>query len=264
MKKQHHEEHVDETWLIPYADMLTLLLALFIVMFAMSKIDKEKFEQLSTQLHTVFVGGSGMMQSQGASIIPLQESGGSGNSGEDGNNASEGTGQGTNESIEEGTMNEIKKELEMEIAKEGYSDKVKVTLNNNGLEIAIQDVVLFNSGNADVIEDVHPLLKHIAGMVRHLDNNIKITGHTDNVPISSGKFRSNWDLSALRAINVMNLLIEEGKLDPGKFSIQAYGEYNPKYDNSSAEGRAKNRRVEIFVVRKYPITSQPAEEATGD
>lgn len=237
-KKEHHEEHVDETWLIPYADMLTLLLALFIVMFAMSKTDQEKFKQVSEQFNIVFAGGSGVMKENGGTSVPLPQAKSS---------------TGDNVTTEENKMNEIKKVLQAESEKQGYSDKVKIDITKDGLYISMQDVILFNSGDANVVQEGAPLLLQVSKMLVNLDNNIRIVGYTDNVPIRTDKFRSNWDLSAMRAINVMNFMVESGGLRPDKLSIQAYGEFMPKFDNSTDEGRAKNRRVEIFIARQYPV-----------
>jgi chemotaxis protein MotB len=243
-KKQHHEEHVDEAWLLPYSDMLTLLLALFIVMFAMGQTDKAKFSQMSKQFNIIFSGGSGMMQTDGNSIIPMDKSGESSESGI------------SNAQMEEDKMDQIKKALEKEIEKEGNAEKVKVELDSQGLGISIQDAVLFNSGEATIIKDISPLLLNVSNMIKDLDNNVKVTGHTDNVPIKNDKFRSNWDLSAMRAINVMNFMVDSGKFNPQKISIEAYGQYSPKYDNSTDAGRAKNRRVEILVLRKFPVATE--------
>ena len=93
-------------------------------------------------------------------------------------------------------------------------------------------------------------------MIKGLDNEIKVVGYTDNVPIKNEKFRSNWELSSMRAINVMNFMVDSGKIQADKVSIQAYGEYKPKFDNTTEQGRAKNRRVEIIVVRQYPVDTQ--------
>jgi chemotaxis protein MotB len=235
-KKVHHEEHVDESWLIPYADMLTLLLALFIVMFAMGQTDKAKLQKISQEFNIIFSGGSGLMESNGTVPIP-------------GSSGAEYDTQGV---IEEDKMNEVKLKLEEEIKSKGYRDKVKVVLNKDGLEISIQDAALFNSGDADILKEFSPLLLQISTMLQKLDNDIKVVGHTDNLPIVTEKFRSNWDLSSMRAINVMRFMVDAGKLHAEKFSIQAYGQYKPKFDNSTPDGRAKNRRVEIFIERKYP------------
>jgi len=237
-KKQHHEEHADESWLLPYSDVLTLLLALFIVMFAMGQTDAAKFKAMSEQFNIIFAGGSGILESDGNSVAPTGASG---------------TEALTNTQIEENTMSEIKSTLEAEIATEGYSDRVKVGLSSEGLEISIQDAVLFNSGDAEILKDVSPLLAKISNMITGLDNEIKIVGHTDNVPIKNDKFRSNWDLSSTRAVNVMNLMVSTGKIHPEKVSIQAYGQYMPKVSNDTEAGRAQNRRVEIFIIRKYPV-----------
>lgn len=241
-KKQHHEEHMDETWLIPYADMLTLLLALFIVMFAMSKVDSDKMSRMSEQFNIIFAGGSGVIENNSSVVPPmelpdvLQKS-----------------------AIEENQMMELKSMLEEAIENAGYTDKITVALDGGGLEIAIQDIVLFRSGDAQIVDEAMPMLIKISEMLSKLDNNIKIVGHTDNVPIRNSKFRSNWDLGATRAINVMNFMVEKGGLKPDIFSIQAYGEYKPKYDNSTVEGRAKNRRVEINIDRKYPKDAAETE-----
>ena len=232
-KKVHHEEHVDETWLIPYADMLTLLLALFIVMFAMSQTDNAKFRKVSEQFNIIFSSGTGVLEQEGSGDTPLENS----------------------SIIEEDKMTEVKLSLEEEIRSKGYNDKVKVELNKDGLNISIQDAASFNSGDAEVLKEFSPLLLQISTMIKKLDNDIKVVGHTDNVPIHNEKFNSNWDLSSMRAINVMKFMIDTGKLNASKFSIQAYGEQMPKFDNSTVDGRAKNRRVEIVLVRKYPVSN---------
>lgn len=236
-KKQHHEEHVDEAWLLPYSDMLTLLLALFIVMFAMGQTDQAKLQAMSKEFNIIFAGGSGVMQQDGSSMIPMDGEGGQA--------------QVYNAKTEEDKMTEIKKRLEQEIGKEGYSDKVKVNLTSEGLEIAIQDAVLFKSGEAEILNDVSPLLSKLSDMLHDLENKVKIVGHTDNVPIRNARFRSNDDLSAIRAINVKNYMVTSTGITADRAFTEARGEYMPKYDNNTEEGRAKNRRVEIIVIRKY-------------
>ncbi|MBE6067194.1 MAG: chemotaxis protein MotB [Clostridium lundense] len=235
-KKEHHEEHVDESWLIPYGDMLTLLLALFIVMFAMSELDKAKFKSVSEDFNVIFSGGSGVMTENGSTGFVDDESK---------------PAPTADNVIEDKKMKEVMGTLQQEIKKRGYSDNVKLNLNDEGLGISIQDVVLFDSGDAGVLKGVEPLLLQISSMLKKLDNNIKIVGHTDNVPISNEKFHSNWELSAMRAINVMNFMAHAGRINTERLSIEAYAEHMPKFDNSTEKGRAQNRRVEIFVVRKY-------------
>lgn len=241
-KKEHEEEHVDETWLLPYSDMLTLLLALFIVMFAMSKVDTQKAQRLSNEFNMIVSGGSGMMKGEG-------------------NGITEGTGEGNaliseqaKGVAEQDQMVGIKNQLEENIKKDGYAGKINVNLNGEGLNISIQDTVIFNSGEANILTKFEPSLLKIAGMIKDLNNEIRISGYTDNVPIYNENFRSNWDLSYARASNVMRFLINWGNVNPSKFSLQAYGEYKPKYSNSTEEGRSKNRSVDILLVRRYTVT----------
>lgn len=238
-KKQHHEEHPDETWLLPYSDMLTLLLALFIVMFALGKVDQQKFQAISEAFNGI-MGGRHILQQEGSNQVPSETSDSS---------------ELSNTQKEENTMNQIKSMLESEISKEGYTDKVKVGLSGEGLDITIQDVVLFNSGEAEILPNVNQLLVKISGMVKGLDNRIRFVGHTDNVPISTAKYRSNMDLSAMRAINVREFMVKSGGLNPVNARAEAAGEYEPKATNGTEEGRAQNRRVEIFIVRNYPTSN---------
>lgn len=233
-KKEHHDEHVDETWLIPYADMLTLLLALFIVMFAMSKVDAEKFKKVSAGMNNAFMGGSSALgEGETPSVsdeVVL-----------------------TNGQIEEEAMTSVKKQIEDSLSSDGYADKVEVSINESGLQINIKDVILFDSAKADIKSNSNALLIDIAHAIKGLDNSIKVIGHTDNRPIHNSEFASNWDLSAMRAINIMQFMTNSGGLAPENVSIEAYGEYKPKYDNSTEEGRAGNRRVEVSIIRKYPV-----------
>lgn len=237
-KKEPREETESKGWLLPYSDMLTLLLALFIVMFAMSQVDKAKFENVSKQFNVIFAGGSGVLVGDGKNAVSKHKP------------ASAENNIGI---VEQNKMLEMKHDLEQEIKNSGYDDKIKVELNGEGLNISIQDTVLFNSGDAEILNSFYPVLNQISNMVKKLDNDIKICGYTDNVPISKSdsKFRSNWDLSYMRGSNVMNFMVNTGHISQNKFSIQAYGEYKPKYDNSTEEGRSKNRRVEIIIIRKF-------------
>lgn len=237
-KKKRHEEHADESWLLPYSDLLTLLLALFIVMFAISEVDNQKLQLISEQFNAIFSGGSGPIEQSGTTPVVTPP---------------EGSPAIDPYTVEDHQLAEIKKSIEAAIEKSGYADKVELFLNKDGLQISIRDVMLFNSGEAEILPNVSSLLLEMSKMLNTMDNRIIVVGHTDNVPIQSGKFRSNWDLSVIRAINVMNFLVDQGNLSPKRFSVQGYGEYAPKYDNSTAEGRAGNRRVEVLLIRDYPL-----------
>lgn len=238
-KKQHHEEHVDESWLIPYADVLTLLLALFIVMFAAGQTDQEKFNKMKEQFAVIFEGGGESIINGGETSIGIQ-------GGNTFLNASQAAKQ------EEEKMQKIKEDLDKQINEEGFEGKIETQINGEGLEISLQNAALFDSGQDIIKKDVKLILTSIAKMLSGLNNDIKVSGHTDNIPIYTQKFRSNWELSLSRALSVMYHLSTTTLLSEEKFVIQGYGENKPKFDNETQEGRAKNRRVEIIIVRKHP------------
>ncbi|WP_396193570.1 flagellar motor protein MotB [Fictibacillus barbaricus] len=253
-KKKHHEDHVDETWLIPYADMLTLLLALFIVLFAMSEVDAQKFKQMASAFRNEFTSGTGVMEEQ--ATIPTPDT----------NPIPKDTESIALSKEEQKQLEEAKKELEAleELQKKinSYIQSNKLTsslqtqLTENGLLITILDNALFDSGSAIVKPGSREIGKKLSELlVTTPPRNIVIAGHTDNVPINKPDIQSNWELSAFRGINFMRVLLENPGLKPNQVSASGYGEYRPKADNKTAEGRAKNRRVEVLVLPNANLKS---------
>ena len=119
-----------------------------------------------------------------------------------------------------------------------------------GLKIVINDLAFFQSGRADIRPESRPLGIALSQLLAAYPRKVTVSGHTDNVPISNSLFESNWDLSSKRALNFMKILLENNKLDPKNFSATGYGEYQPVTPNDSDTGRAKNRRVEVFILRR--------------
>lgn len=238
-KKHHHEEHIDETWLIPYADMLTLLLALFIVLFAMSQVDTKKFEMVKKALETVFKGGTGVMEN--SSSTPT-----------DGSSDTEQDMRIIEALQEAKELKELKENLDKYIAEQGLTKQVETKIASEGLQISFHDAALFASGKADLRPEAFRVLDTISRLLESQTNEIRIAGHTDNLPIHTAEFPSNWDLSAKRSLNVMKHILNNKNLDPSRFTAVGYGEYRPKEPNTTEEGRAQNRRVEVLIIRKYP------------
>jgi chemotaxis protein MotB len=249
-KKKHHEEHIDETWLIPYADMLTLLLALFIVLFAVSSVDAHKFEQLAKSFNLAFTGGEGIMEFPSPTRTPDTD-----------NSVTKPPDDPTpdKDQLEEKIdlarqqdfleLQELKKKIDQYIKENQLSLSLKTELTQDGLLITILDNALFSSGSAEIRPGARKLAAEISKLlVTDPPRHVTIAGHTDNRPISTTQFRSNWDLSAMRAINFMKVLLENNDLEPPRFSSTAYGEYRPVATNSTDEGRAKNRRVEVLIL----------------
>ncbi|NOL32277.1 flagellar motor protein MotB [Bacillus altitudinis] len=242
-KKHDHEDHVDESWLIPYADLLTLLLALFIVLFASSSIDAAKYEQMAKSFNVVFTGGTGVMdQSSMQSTEETENSNQTKKSAEDEEEAKA-------KARDQAVLTKVKKQVDSFIADKKLGSKLETKLTDEGLLITIEDSIFFDSGRAVIRSQDVPLAKEISKLlVINPARDIVISGHTDNVPIRNSEFESNWYLSAIRAVNFLNILLENNNLDQENFSTKGYGEFKPIASNDTAEGRSKNRRVEVLIL----------------
>ncbi|MFV8828871.1 flagellar motor protein MotB [Alkalihalobacterium sp. APHAB7] len=242
-KKKHHEEHIDESWLIPYADMLTLLLALFIVLFAMSTIDAEKYQQMMEVFNENFQGGGSILEHPTPSLEP--------NLTTPEKSEEEEVDVKTREQLD---LKKLQEQIDRYIQENALSDELETQLSSEGLLLTILDNALFYSGSASVREDAEVLADKISDLlVTDPPRKIVVAGHTDNVPIRTQQFRSNWDLSAQRALNFMKILLENPQLDPRNLSATGYGEYHPVASNETDEGKAKNRRVEVLILPNFNI-----------
>jgi chemotaxis protein MotB len=241
-KKKNDDEHMSESWLLPYSDLLTLLLALFIVLFSMSAVDAKKFQKFAQTFNDIFHGGTGVMDYSEAIPTPVPST----------------DGQSKNDDIlnakDENELKQVEGKINQYIKNKHLTNKITMSLTSEGLLLRIRDNVLFDSGKATIRKEDIQLARELSDfLVMNPPHQIVISGHTDNVPIKTAAYGSNWELSAMRAINFMKILLENPKLDPRLFSAKGYGEYQPIADNSTPEGRAKNRRVEVLIM---PINQQ--------
>jgi chemotaxis protein MotB len=243
-RKKHADDHMGEDWLLPYADMLTLLLAVFIVLFASSTISVEKFQQLASAFSTALNGGNGALDHtqpitlndippKSTIITPKENPTIVGDKGEE----------------DKKELKKLKEEIDEYIKANNLAFSLKTTLTDGGLIVTILDNALFDSGSAEMKPKAKNLAKEISQfLVADPPRSIIIAGHTDNVPIKNSNFDSNWVLSFYRAYNFMDVLLENPKLKPHNLSPVADGEYRPVASNDSKEGRSKNRRVEIKIL----------------
>ena len=243
------EDHPDETWLIPYSDILTLLLALFIVLFASAQVDQKKFEQIRMAFSDAFSGNVSFFEGskptpqitdtpqKASPMEPITP------------------GQETKEQAfmqESAQLAQAKQMLDRYIRENGLTDQLDTVLGNDGLMIVIKDTALYHSGSAELLPESQRFAAEIAKMLVPLTQRVTISGHTDNVPINTAEFPTNWDLSSKRALNFMKyLLAKEPSLQPTRFNATGFGEYHPVIANDSEDGRAKNRRVEVLIMRNY-------------
>ncbi|RIX50973.1 flagellar motor protein MotB [Paenibacillus nanensis] len=274
-KRKHddHEEHVDESWLIPYADLLTLLLALFIVLYAMNSVDLKKFEQMSQAFSIAFNNsGAGILDFPSAVENGTDPKKNDSNS-DDKDNTKESQRQDEEDKTnnpesdaslqelikkEQAELEDLKKKIDDYIEQNGLSTQLDTELNMSQLLITISDNALFSPGQATVKPESKDLAVAIAKMLQQYPNyDIIVSGHTDNTPVDRSEFKSNWDLSSTRAIRFMDIMLENKNLDPRRFSAIGYGEYQPVADNSTVEGKAKNRRVEVSILHTYVDATNP-------
>ena len=235
-KRKKEEHHVDESWLLPYSDLLTLLLALFIVLFASSSIDEAKFSQISSVFNEIFDGGVGVMDSSSPTTVPVPQDdlGGENDS--------------SSYLEDQKSLGEIQDNLEEYIADNELEGQFDTKLTEEGLLVTIRDSVLFGPGAAEIDEQYRSVATGVADLlVFEKPRQIVITGHTDNVPMLTGRYKSNWELSVMRAVNFLSIIAENEKVDPIAFSAKGYGEFRPVAPNDTEEGRAQNRRVEVLI-----------------
>lgn len=252
-KKKKDEVHISESWLLPYADILTLLLALFIVLFSMSSVDAQKFQRLSQVFNGIFIGGTGV--SEYNDLIPPDNSQASVGKNENDSDKEEKAVQFAKHEQEE--LERIQMKINAYMMQKNLEGKFDISLTQEGLLLTIRDNVLFESGVADVRQEDLTTAKEISELlVMDIPREIIISGHTDNVPIKNARFQSNWELSVMRAVNFMKIILENDALDPGLFSAKGFGEFQPIAANDNAEGKAKNRRVEVLILPQTEMPSQ--------
>lgn len=247
-KKKHDDEHMDESWLLPYSDLLTLLVALFIVLFAMSTIDAQKFEEMAAVFRSEFGNGDkGIMEQP----IPTPEVKLPDNE----ENETKKRDKNTDSATEFQNLQKLKEKIDRYIEEHNLNKSLGTELTDQGLMISIENDVSFDPGSAEVSQNGVEIAEEISKLL-YTDppHQITISGHTDDVPMNNAKFRSNWELSVMRAVNFMTLVLENSKLDPTKFSAKGFGEHQPLVPNTSAENRAINRRVEVLILPNYDIT----------
>lgn len=250
---------MDESWLLPYADILTLLLALFIVLYAMSSVDAQKFQELSQVFNSVFVGDKGVVD-QGAAVSPdnpneetldIPKDKKDKPKKNDGKTDLEKQQEAKQQyaKLENIELDKVKQRVDAYIVENNLKDKFETSLSKEGLLITIRDNVLFESGSANVRKEDEKTAKKLSKLLfMDPQREVIISGHTDNIPISNSKFESNWELSVTRALNFMKLILNGEELNPSSFSAKGFGEYQPSASNKTKEGRAKNRRVEIMIL----------------
>lgn len=270
-KKKEEPQGGGAGWLNTFADLMNLLLCFFVLLFSMSTVDAEKFEMMVASLKDSFSifpsggasVGDGMMVSSGVSQLEFLDTyykQGANSSAEEEGEGEEAQQQEDKEEnlkaeYEEAALAESEKmaeEIEKQLEEMKIADKVEVESNAQYVMLTLNGALLFDTGKSEIREDALPLVDKLSTILQSYDSNrIYIEGHTDNVPIHNNKYESNDILSSYRAHSVKDYVLSKTSLEPSKIRATGCGEYNPIADNSTPEGRARNRRVEIKIYNSY-------------
>jgi chemotaxis protein MotB len=239
MKRRRPSQHTSshERWLVSYADFMTLLFALFVVLFASSHHDNQTIKRVSTSVKNGFTDLSAFSPNTptiATPSIPNKPP--------------------SNEALE------LQHKLQSSLGKEIERKQVGLKITPEGFVISLHELGFFESGQARLLPGADITIKRIATVLTQYGLDMRIEGHSDNVPIHNAAFASNWDLSTARATTVAMMLLDDAGIDPQRLSIAGYGQYHPSASNDTPEGRRANRRVDIVVVAFNPTLeaqSQP-------
>lgn len=256
-KRESGGDNGRDRWLITYADLITLLLIFFVMMFAMSRLDTQKYQEITQSLQVTFKTGASILD-QGAGLTGTANK----NTHKTPDNAAKSQ-QPSKKSADALSDRELafrKQEQELQnlmkvisryVKDNKLEDQIFVADQPQGITITLSDKLLFDVGKADLKSGSVPVMDKLASLFKELHTIISIEGHTDNLPIVySSKYKDNWELSGARALSVLRYFLDQKQLDPAGFQYAGYGDTRPAADNSTEAGRQKNRRVEIIVLRQ--------------
>ncbi|MBA3998423.1 MAG: flagellar motor protein MotD [Candidatus Accumulibacter sp.] len=242
-RKQEEEHENHERWMVSYADFLTLLFAFFVVMYAISSVNEGKYRVLSESIVSAFRNET--VSSGGQSIVVIQASSSQPKQVEPNKT------QDLAKQRQREKMRNVAKDILEVLAPLVQQGKVRVLETTRGVTIEINDSILFSPGQAQLHPTSVKAMQAVAEVLAASDFPIIIEGHTDNVPINTLQFPSNWELSAVRATTVLRLFADAG-VGAERLTAIGYGETRPVEPNLLAEGRARNRRVTIMIESVVP------------
>lgn len=252
-RRRHHEEHENhERWLVSYADFITLLFAFFVVMYSISSLNEGKYKILSQSLTGVFnqpdrsikpipVGEERPRTSEAELVLP-----------------EDGAPQAPVDSLES-----IASSVREAFGDLIQSSQLKVSGNELWIEIELSSSLLFSSGEALPNNAAFEIIEKVAKILAPYENPIHVEGFTDNQPIQTAQFPTNWELSAARAASIVRMLAMDG-VNPGRMAAVGYGEFQPVADNATAEGRGRNRRVVLVVSRNLDVRRSVSGVGSGN
>lgn len=272
MKKRQKARANHERWLVSYADFITLLFAFFVVMFSASQVDQRKAGKLAMAIQVAFQemgvfpssnSRSPLSNSEPMPFDKVQVIEKAIRTGQVGQMVPGPDGK-LSEVPRGKSLSEIEKELSRTLQPEIMRGEVSLKAGREGLVLSLREIGFFESGSAEVRLKSEPAMARIAQVLASDSCNVRIEGHTDNVPIHNSRFASNWELSTARATEVTRLFLTRYHIAPWRVSAAGYAEYHPAADNKTPEGRATNRRVDIVVLSQHTTPAANPGMETGD
>ncbi len=263
-KKKQDEQPGAPAYMNTYGDMVTLLLTFFVLLYTFSSLDVQRFYEVMSAIQHSFMGRTGVLEGttepgaeEGERLDPQEMVA---------QDVTTGLGErelSLLEMMEQ--MEETYAEVFSFLQEAGLEDDVQMRIEERGVVLELPERILFDTGMAVIKEEFFPTLNLMADLLHRIENQIIVEGHTDNVPIRTFRYPSNWELSVDRSVSVVRYLAEEHDLDPRRFKASGYGEYHPIDTNTTAEGRARNRRVTIvFSVLSMDDLDTYEEPAASD
>ena len=263
-RKKKAKKENSERWLLTYSDLITLLMIFFILLYTMSNVNQQKFEQLAESLGVAFGTGNSVLDGSNG-VIPMdaghingQDPSGSASQkptsaptkAPDATSKPENTASNIKGTIStEKGMRDLQNRINKILNDLKIEDYVNTEVGSIGLITTFSNDVFFDSGDDSLKPEMIAGLQKLAPLLNQVDNSIVVEGNTDNVQMSNNsKFKSNWQLSSARAANVVQYLVEQGKVNGNRISVIGYGEYRPKASNKTDKGRAQNRRIDIIIL----------------
>lgn len=238
-RKEDHEEHHDERWLVSYADFITLLMVLFVVLYSMGQVNVEKYKQLAESMRTAFTlgGASQVVDSQ------INQAGGTSEDGTSKPIVVPGIPEGPTQS------EEVAGQLTSMLSSQNLGNQVSVQTNIEGVLISLSERLIFKNDQTELPAESLQVLDTIVEMLRPIDNKVRLVGHTNNTPPTNPAYPGNWELSLARATSVARYLANAG-ISPERLIISGQGEYAPIFPNDTEQHKELNARVEIIIIYK--------------
>jgi chemotaxis protein MotB len=229
-----------DRWMVSYADFVTLLFAFFTTMYAISTVDAKKLQDMVESMQSAFDANK-PMPVKATDALPKAA---------------------VTPTPEETDLLALKARLSQRLKMQIDGGQVGLEVDPRGLVVSIREAGTFSPGSAELSDSAREVLAEVAQALAGIDNPVRVEGHTDDVPINTARYRSNWELSTARATNVVSFLMQEHGMSPSRFSAAGYGEFHPRSANTSSAARAQNRRVDIVILNDETRRREEPEQKT--